>query len=178
MTTSQYPGAGAQQPALGHAPAPYGQAPYAQAPYGQAPAFPGYTGQPMPPVPAGAQFPQSGPIGKVRSTGVAMLLCIVTFGIYGLVWFYSVHEEMKRHTGNGLGGALALVLAIFIGVASPFLTSSEVGNMYERAGRPKPVSGATGLWYLPGFLIIVGPIVWFVKTNNALNEYWRSLGAR
>lgn len=178
MTTSQYPGAGAQQPAFGHAPAPYGQAPYAQAPYGQAPAFPGYTGQPMPPVPAGAQFPQSGPIGKVRSTGVAMLLCIVTFGIYGLVWFYSVHEEMKRHTGNGLGGALALVLAIFIGVASPFLTSSEVGNMYERAGRPKPVSGATGLWYLPGILIIVGPIVWFVKTNNALNEYWRSLGAR
>ena len=182
MTTSQYPGAGAQQPAFGHAPAPYGQAPYAQAPYaqapyGQAPAFPGYTGQPMPPVPAGAQFPQSGPIGKVRSTGVAMLLCIVTFGIYGLVWFYSVHEEMKRHTGNGLGGGLGLVIAIFLGFVSPFLVSSEVGQLYERMGRAKPVSGATGLWYLPGAFIVVGPIVWFVKTNGALNAYWRSLGA-
>ena len=84
---------------------------------------------------------------------------------------------MKRHTGNGLGGGLALVISIFLGFVSPFLTSSEVGGMYERIGRAKPVSGATGLWYLPGFLIVVGPIVWFVKTNGALNAYWRSLGA-
>jgi hypothetical protein len=26
-------------------------------------------------------------------------------------------------------------------------------------------------------LILVGPIVWFVKTNAALNDYWKSLGA-
>ncbi len=35
----------------------------------------------------------------------------------------------------------------------------------------------TGLWYFPGSLILVGPIIWFVKTNNALNDYWRSVGA-
>jgi hypothetical protein len=34
----------------------------------------------------------------------------------------------------------------------------------------------TGLWYFPGVLILVGPIVWFVKTNGALNDYWRSQG--
>jgi hypothetical protein len=162
MSTSQYP-SGPSYPT-----------PPAQ-PYG---APQGYAGQPMPAVPAGQYAPQSGPVGKVRGTGVAILLCIVTLGIYSLVWYYQVHEEMKKHTGNGLGGGLALVLAIFIGVASPFITSSEVGNMYERVGRAKPVSGATGLWYIPGFLILVGPIVWFVKTNGALNDYWRSLGAR
>ncbi|MGY1738017.1 DUF4234 domain-containing protein [Geodermatophilus sp. SYSU D00684] len=173
MTTSPFPGAHAQQ--AGYAATPY--SPYGQAPFGHAPAFPGYTGQPMPPVPAGAQYPQSGPIGKVRSTGIAILLLIVTFGIYSLVWFYCVHDEMKRHTGQGLGGGLALVIAIFFGIASPYVVSSEVGNLYARMGRAKPVSGATGLWYFPGIFLVVGPIVWFVKTNGALNAYWRSLGA-
>ncbi|PRY39404.1 uncharacterized protein DUF4234 [Geodermatophilus tzadiensis] len=191
MTTSQSPGAAAQQPASGaasahgqapYAPAPYGQVPYGQAPsapapYGQAPAHRAYAGQPMPPVPAGAPVPQAGPVGRVRGTGVAILLMIVTFGIYGLVWTYSVHEEMRRHTGQGLGGGLALLITIVFGVASPFVASSEVGNLYERMGRAKPVSGATGLWSFPGFLILVGPLVWFVRTNGALNAYWRSLGA-
>ena len=40
------------------------------------------------------------------------------------------------------------------------------------------MSGLTGLWYFPGMLILIGPIVWFVKTNGALNNYWRSMGAR
>jgi hypothetical protein len=72
----------------------------------------------------------------------------------------------------------ALVIALFPGAASPFLSSNEVGGMYESQGQAKPVSGLTGLWYIPGMFILVGPIVWFVKTNGALNTYWRALGAR
>lgn len=114
--------------------------------------------------------------GKIRGTGMCILLCIVTLGIYSYVWFYSVHDEMKRHTGQGLGGGLALVLAFLVGIVMPYITSSEVGGLYERAGQQKPVSGATGLWNFPGIFLIVGPLVWFIKTNNALNEYWRSQG--
>jgi hypothetical protein len=132
----------------------------------------------MPGVPATAQYAQpNGPIGQVRSTGVQILLFFVTFGIWSLVYYYLTHEEMKRHTGQGIGGVLALVLAFFVGFASPFLLSHEVGGLYERTGRPQPVSGLTGLWCYPGFLLLVGPIVWFVKTNGALNNYWRSVGA-
>ena len=131
-----------------------------------------------PPAYAQGQQPQYGaPLGKIRSTGTCILLMIVTFGIYGLFWYYSTHDEMKRHSGQGIGGGIALLLALFVGIVMPYLTSSEVGGLYERSGRQKPVSGATGLWYFPGMLIIVGPIVWFVKTNGALNAYWRSLGA-
>jgi hypothetical protein len=101
----------------------------------------------------------------------------VTLGIYGLVWYYMTHDEMKRHTGDGLGGPLALVLAFFVGIVMPYLTSSEVGKLYERQRQQAPVSGLTGLWYFPGALILIGPIIWFVKTNGALNDYWRSLGA-
>lgn len=147
-------------------PAEYGQPP--APPYGAPPAQFG-----QPPVQYGA------PIGQVRSTGMCILLAIVTLGIYTYVWWFKTHEEMKRHTGDGLGGVLALVLAFFVGIVMPYLTSSEVGKMQERAGRPKTVSGATGLWYFPGiFLFFIGPIVWFVKTNGAINDYWRSLGAQ
>lgn len=116
--------------------------------------------------------------GKIRGTGICILLTCLTLGIYPIVWYYQVHEEMKRHSGNGMGGGLALVLAIFVGIAMPYITSSEVGGLYERRGQRKPVSGATGLWYFPGVLLLVGPLVWFIKTNGALNSYWRSLGAR
>ena len=140
-------------------PPPPGAAPVQQAQYG-APMMP----------------PGAGQLGKIRSTGICILLMIVTFGIYGWFWYYNVHEEMKRHKGDGLGGAIALILAIFVGIVMPYLTSNEVGELYERRGQAKPVSGMTGLWYFPGIFIIVGPIIWFVKTNGALNNYWASLG--
>ena len=133
----------------------------------------------MPGVPAHAQYAQpNGPIGQMRSTGVQILLFFVTLGIWSFVYYYQTHEEMKRHSGEGLGGVLALVLSLFVGIVSPFLLSSEVGRLYERTGRPKPVSGVTALGFFPGMFLLVGPIIWFVKTNGALNNYWRSVGAR
>jgi hypothetical protein len=30
----------------------------------------------------------------------------------------------------------------------------------------------------PRLAILVGPLVWLIKTNGALNAYWRSMGAR
>jgi hypothetical protein len=129
--------------------------------------------------PAGAPvgYGQPGPAGKVRSTGICILLAIVTLGFYTLYWFFATHSEMKRHSGRGLGGGIALLLAIFVGFVMPYINSHEVGDLYESRGQSKPVSVATGLWYFPGMLIIIGPIVWFVKTNGALNAYWRSMGA-
>jgi len=47
--------------------------------------------------------------------------------------------------------------------------------MDERRGQAKPVSAATGAWII---LPLIGSIIWFVKTNGALNDYWRSVGAQ
>jgi hypothetical protein len=131
---------------------------------------PAYGAPHAPPVPGYA-------IGTVRGTGFAMLMFIITFGIYGLYWYFVTHEEMKRHTGTGIGGGIGLLIAFFVGIASPFISSSEVGSLYQRAGRPAPVSGATGLWVFPGIFLVFLPIVWFVKTNGALNDYWKAHGA-
>jgi hypothetical protein len=118
------------------------------------------------------------PIGKVRDTGTCVLLTIVTLGFYSLYWYFKTHDEMRRHSGGGIGGGVALILAIFVGFVMPFLSSNEVGGLYERRRQARPVSAATGLWaLLLGWFFFVGLIVWFVKTNSALNEYWRSLGA-
>ncbi|TIC84574.1 DUF4234 domain-containing protein [Nocardioides sp. GY 10127] len=119
-----------------------------------------------------------GPVGKQRSTGVAFLLSIVTLGIYSLYWYYATSAEMKRHSGQGLGGGVALLIAFFFGIVSPFISSSEVGGLYSRRGQVPPVSGASGLWVLLLGWCLVGWIVWFVKTNSALNAYWASATPR
>ena len=130
------------------------------------------------PYAGGSPVASGAPMGQIRGTGVSIALAVITLGIYSIVWFYKVHSEMKAHTGGvGLGGGLAAVLALIVGIAMPFLTSSEVGNLYRRAGMAAPVSGVTGLWYFPGTFIVIGPLVWFIKTNAAINSYWRSLGA-
>jgi hypothetical protein len=121
----------------------------------------------------------AGPVGKIRSTGTCVLLSIVTLGFYTWYWWYKTHDEMKRHSGEGIGGGIALLLAILVSIVMPFLTSNEVGKLYERDGKKPPVTAMTGLWYLLlGWLFLIGAIVWFVKTNGALNDYWRSKGAR
>ena len=84
---------------------------------------------------------------------------------------------MKRHSGEGIGGVHRARGGLFANfVASPFLLSHEVGGLYERSGRRRPVSALTGLWFFPGIFLLVGPLIWFVLTNRALNDYWR--GAR
>lgn len=162
MTESTPPPYPANEPAHQASPVPV------PPPYGAAP-----MGYPQ----AGYPVPANGPVGAIRSTGVCILLAIVTLGIYSLVYYYKVHSEMKRHSGQGIDGGIALLLALFIGIVMPYITASEVGGLYERRGQAKPVSAATGLWYFPGMIIIVGPLIWFIKTNGALNAYWRSLGA-
>jgi hypothetical protein len=118
------------------------------------------------------------PIGQVRGTGACIGLTVVTLGFYTWYWYYKTHEEMKRHTGEGIGGPIALVLAIVVSIVMPFLNSHEVGRLYERRGQKPPVTALTGLWFLLlGWFFLVGAFVWFIKTNNALNDYWRSQGA-
>ncbi|WP_404386578.1 DUF4234 domain-containing protein [Knoellia locipacati] len=113
-------------------------------------------------------------IGKVRSTGTCFLLLVVTLGFYSLFWYHGTHSEMQRHRGSGVGGGVALLLGFFLPFVMLFITPSEVGSLYTARGQRSPVSAATGCWILLPF---VGAIVWFVKTNGALNEYWRSVGA-
>jgi amino acid transporter len=116
-----------------------------------------------------------GPVGETRSIGLSILWFILTLGIYGIYWTYKTQEEIKRYSGNGVGGVLGLVIYILISPVTFFLVPSEVRYMYEDLdGDKSPVRGIHGLWIL---LPIAGPIIWFVQVQGALNGYWESKGA-
>ena len=113
-----------------------------------------------------------GPVGQVRSPVAVILLSIITIGIYALYWFYKTFQELKDHTGEGVGGVVGLILGIFLGIVDWFLLPHEVGRMYVNAGRRRPVAALTGLWNL---IPLIGGIIWVVKVQGALNHYWESL---
>ena len=116
----------------------------------------------------------TGPLGQRRGILFVLLISLITIGIYTLYWAYKTHEEMKQHTGDGLGGVLGLVIWILLNPVSAFVIPSEVGKMYNRAGRGSPVTGWTGLWLFPFGILLIPAIVWFVKVQGALNQYWQS----
>ena len=113
----------------------------------------------------------AGPIGKREKIGKLILLSIVTFGLYGIYWAYKSHEEIKQHTGQGVGGVVGAVIYAFVGVVTLFLLPSEIKTMYERDGKESPVGPGTAFW------ILLFVIPWYVKCQNALNDYWASKGA-
>jgi hypothetical protein len=122
-------------------------------------------------------LPPSGPLGKPRGILFVLLISLITLGIYTIYWAYKTQEEMKQHTGDGLGGILGLVVWIIINPVSAFVIPSEIGKMYARDGREPPVTGWTGLWLFPFGVLIIPAIVWFVKVQGALNRYWESKAA-
>jgi hypothetical protein len=119
----------------------------------------------------------TGPLGRPRGIGFGILLFIVTIGFYSWYWVFKTQEEIKQHSGEGIGGVVGLVIWILLSVVSAFVIPSEVGKMYKKDGQEPPVTGWTGLWLFPGAILIIPAIVWFVKVQGALNRYWNGKGA-
>src|SRR4026207_126 len=85
---------------------------------------------------------QRGPGGHTRSIGLCILWAVLTLGIYTFIWTYKTQEEIKRYSGNGLGGVLGLVIYILISPVTFFVVPSEVRYMYEDLdGGHSPVRG-------------------------------------
>jgi hypothetical protein len=124
----------------------------------------------------------AGRVGNTRSIPLSILWTILTLGLYTFFWTYWTFDELHRYrNGRGLGGAFALVIyiaCVFIGwVASAVigvLVWNEIKPLYEEDGRESPHSPLWGLWLL---LPIVGNFIWFIPTQQALNDFWESRGA-
>jgi len=133
------------------------------------------TPPPPPAQPPATTTGQAGEVGKVRRPGIVVLLFIVTLGIYGLFWYYWTFSETKRYSGHGLGGVLGLLLAIFCGIVTIFLLPDEVANLYRgRGDQDPPISALAGFW---NFIPIIGGIIWLVKVQRRLNEFWEATPA-
>lgn len=149
-----------QQPAPGY---PAGEQVYAAVPPGYEP-----YGAAVVPVVVGPA-----PLGKRRSPGLVILLAIATCGVWNYIWSYQVGDELKNYRGKGQGGIIYLVFTFVFPPITMFLLAGEIEEAYNERGLQSPVSTMLGLWFL---LPLIGNIIWYLKVQNALNEYWTSLG--
>jgi hypothetical protein len=114
------------------------------------------------------------PIGTPRSVGLTILVTIVTFGIWTWVWSYMNGEELRNYRRDGLGGVAYLLLTIIFYPITMFLMANEVENLYLDAGEQPRITTLWGLWFL---LPLIGQIVWYVRIQHAINEFWQARGA-
>ncbi len=124
-------------------------------------------------VPAGVVPPKVG--GAYYSRGLVILLSIVTLGIWTALWTWRTNDDLKKWNGDGLGPGIALVLWFVFSPVLMFTIPNEIGHMYERDGRGRPISAVWGLWVL---LPLVGPFIWYFKVQRLLNEFWLSKGSQ
>lgn len=113
------------------------------------------------------------PIGRPRSVGLTILVSIVTFGIWTWVWSYWNGEELKTYRRDGLGGVAYLLFTIFISPVTMFLLASEVEQLYRQEGEQPRITALWGLWFL---LPLIGNIIWYVRIQRAINEFWQARG--
>jgi hypothetical protein len=154
----------------GYQPPGYQQPPYQQQPGGYPPQAGGYPPgyQPVGVVPPSLD-------GVAYNKGLVILLTIITCGLFGIYWTYRTNEDLKAYNGDGLGGGLGVVIFLLLSVVLMFTIPAEIEKMYQRDGRESPVSPMLGLWFL---LPIIGNIIWYVKVQDALNDFWLSKGSQ
>lgn len=136
----------------------------------QPPAPGGYPASP----PATQGYGGGGPVGKQRNGIAVVFLSLITLGIYWLVYIFKTSKEIKNNSGIGVGPGVALVIALFVGIVTPFLLAHDVAELRRRGGHEAKVSTATGLWII---LPLLGIFIFEAKVQGALNEYWQSQGA-
>lgn len=111
-----------------------------------------------------------GPIGQKRSPWTVLGLIVVTLGVYGFVWIYKNYEEMADHNGNWPPAPLGLALS-FVPFVALFMMPWRVGRSYEDRSLEPACTATTGFW---GVIPLVGAVVWLVRVQNAINEFWES----
>jgi hypothetical protein len=137
--------------------------------------------QPPPPppsdvvaAPAASVIGGPGPIGKPRSIFMVLVLTIVTLGIWTLVWSFQNGSEIKRHANTGIGGLGYLFITLLVAPVTMFLMASEVEQLYRRQGMEPPITTIWGLWFL---LPVLGNLIWYVRIQQAINDYWVTSGS-
>ena len=55
-----------------------------------------------------------------------------------------------------------------------FMLANEVETMYRDRGEEPPITTLWGLWFL---LPLIGNIIWYVRIQNSINDFWVARGA-
>ena len=110
------------------------------------------------------------PVGKTRNAGVVILLGIITFGIYFIVWYYKINNEVKLHDTNQQFSPGLATFALFIPIAN-FVTYYNTAN---RIKLMQKVHSSQDLInpVIAFLLLFVFYIGYPIYVQSALNNHW------
>jgi len=118
-------------------------------------------------------------LGKIRFVLTPWLLNFITFGIYGLVWLYKIHDEMLNHTGDqsispgkAIGFLFIPIFNIFWVFYILFHVPGLIKNMDMNDDVPMGSQTNAGMIGIIGLVPVVN-LLWAPLIQNALNRHWR-----
>jgi hypothetical protein len=116
---------------------------------------------------------------KVRHPLAPLGLSLITFGIYGIVWYFKINKELHGVTGEGnpTTSLLAMLFGGFI-IVPPFVswynTAGRIQTAQERAGVTQQINPVLALVLL---FIPVANIFATFYLQKSVNEAWDKLAA-
>ena len=116
---------------------------------------------------------------KIRNPFLVFLWCLVTLGIYYLVWYYKVNRELRDAAGLEVSPVVAL-LAITVGwivIVPPFV------SWYRTFDRIRAAQGSAGVTSevnpVLGFILYVIGVFFLpvevIYAQDELNKVWQRL---
>lgn len=106
------------------------------------------TEQPLIPAQQSNEGSAPGALGKRRGPFAVWLLSLITFGIYGLVWYYKINSELRDFNPSIQVRPGMALLALFVPIAgwvSVYNTGKRIGQAQQLAGLDSTCSGSLGL---------------------------------
>jgi len=116
--------------------------------------------------------------GKTRSPVTVIILSIVTCGIYGLFWYYTIMDDLNKASDKEvINPVMFLVLAILCGPIMYYILYMIDKNLAE-------LSRQEGLEYKENFILWllltlvcgIGTFIAMYQITNAYNAIWEKRG--
>lgn len=108
---------------------------------------------------------------KEKNIATCVILSIVTCGIYGIIWFVALQDDVNTLTGDfktsgGMAFLLTLVTCGIYGIWWMYNQGSRIDSIKESRGIP---AGNNGILYLILSILGLG-IVSYCLMQNELNQ--------
>ena len=113
----------------------------------------------------------SEPLGKDRSPGAVLGLSIITLGIYFLVWYYKINNEIRRHDPDikvSPGWAVVAMMIPVANVVSGYCTAARIRQMQLDDNATNTISPVVAL-----LLILFLGIGYPLYIASQLREHWQ-----
>jgi hypothetical protein len=111
-------------------------------------------------------------LGKERSILAVFFLTIITLGIYWLVWYYMVNEEMRRHSRSiDVAPGLAVICQFIpiVNLVSRYNTADRILTIQRECNEPGRISPLAAIL----FAIFIPFGIYTYMIQSSLNNHWR-----